>query len=182
MLTENGGMPKDVAEQVMEGMRGENEMMWIISNNKGVSGAVNMIFEKNLHELSKGLNEDLYILPSSIHEVLIIPDDGRQDYHELEAMVQSINQAEVAPADRLSDHVYHYDSQNHIFELAERYEERQREAEHDAVDKDSVLGDLKEKKQEIAKKDPAKDAATKATTKKRKFIKSLESSFRLRIR
>lgn len=38
--------------------------------------------------------------------------------------------------------------------------------EHEAVDKDSVLGDLKEKKQEIAKKDPAKDAATKAATKK----------------
>ncbi len=39
-------------------------------------------------------------------------------------------------------------------------------AEHESVDKDSVLGDLKEKKQEIAKKDPAKDAATKAATKK----------------
>ena len=35
-----------------------------------------------------------------------------------------------------------------------------------AIDKESVLGDLKEKKQEIAKKDPAKDAATKAATKK----------------
>ena len=41
-----------------------------------------------------------------------------------------------------------------------------REAEHDAADKDSVLGDLKEKKKEIAKKEPAKDAATKAATKK----------------
>lgn len=54
-------------------------------------------------------------------------------------------------------------------QLLEQYgitKERQREAEYDAVDKDSVLGDLKEKKQEIAKKDPAKDAATKAATKK----------------
>ena len=65
-----------------------------------------------------------------------------------------------------TDHVYHYDSQNHIFELADKYEERQHEAEHDTADKDSVLGDLKEKKQEIAKKDPSKDAATKTATKK----------------
>lgn len=50
--------------------------------------------------------------------------------------------------------------------MADKYEERQREAEHEAVDKDSVLGDLKEKKQEIAKKDPAKDAVTKAAIKK----------------
>ena len=42
-----------------------------------------------------------------------------------------------------------------------------KEAEHEAVaDKDSVLGDLKEKKQEIAKKDPAKDVVTKAANKK----------------
>ena len=81
---------------------------------------------------------------------------------ELENMVKEVNATQVEPADQLTDHVYHYDSQNHIFELADKYEERQREA----VDKDSVLGDLKEKKQEIAKKDPAKDAATKAATKK----------------
>ena len=81
-------------------------------------------------------------------------------------MVKEVNATQVEPADQLTDHVYHYDSQNHIFELADKYEERQREAEHDASDKDSVLGDLKEKKQEIAKKDPAKDAATKAATKK----------------
>ena len=71
----------------------------------------------------------------------------------------------MEPADQLTDHVYHYDSQNHIFELADKYEERMHEAEHGTPDKDSVLGDLKEKKQEIAKKDPVKDAA-KRTAKK----------------
>lgn len=108
MLTGDGGMPKDVAEQVMEGMQGENEMMWIISNNKGVSGAVNMLFEKNLHELSKGLNEDLYILPSSIHEVIAVPA-SMGDPKELAEMVQQVNMDVVDVSERLSNQVYHYD-------------------------------------------------------------------------
>ena len=108
MLTENGGMPKDVAEQVIDGMRGGDEMMWIISNSKGVSGAVNMIFEKNLHELSKGLNEDLYILPSSIHEVIAVPA-SMGDPNELAEMVLQVNTEVVDVSERLSNQVYHYD-------------------------------------------------------------------------
>lgn len=57
ILTNDGGMPKEVAEQVLDGLRDDGEMMWIISNNKGVSGAVNMLFEKNLHELAKGVKD-----------------------------------------------------------------------------------------------------------------------------
>ncbi len=108
ILTEDGGMPKDVAEQVVDGMKGENEMMWIITNNKGVSGAVNMIFEKNLFELSKGLNDDLYILPSSIHEVIAVPS-SLGDPVELAEMVQQVNMDVVDVSERLSNQVYHYD-------------------------------------------------------------------------
>ena len=99
ILTEDGGMPKDVAEQVVDGMKGENEMMWIITNNKGVSGAVNMIFEKNLFELSKGLNDDLYILPSSIHEVIAVPS-SLGDPVELAEMVQQVNMDVVDVSER----------------------------------------------------------------------------------
>lgn len=108
MLTENGGMPKDVAEQVVDGMRGEKEMMWIITNNKGISGAVNMIFEKNLYELSKGMGEDLYILPSSIHEVIAVPA-SMGNPEELAEMVLQINTDVVNVSERLSNQVYHYD-------------------------------------------------------------------------
>ena len=108
MLTENGGMPKDVAEQVVDGMKGENELMWIITNNKGVSGAVNMIFEKNLHELSKGMGDDLYILPSSIHEVIAVPA-SMGDPEELAEMVLQVNTDVVDVSERLSNQVYHYD-------------------------------------------------------------------------
>jgi hypothetical protein len=82
--------------------------MWIISNNKGVSGAVNMIFEKNLNELSKGLGDDLYILPSSIHEVIAIPA-SMADPEDLAEMVHQVNTEMVDVSERLSNQVYHYD-------------------------------------------------------------------------
>ena len=43
------------------------------------------------------------------HETLVIPDNGAFDYRVLEDMVQTINENEVAPEERLSDYVYHYD-------------------------------------------------------------------------
>ena len=44
---------------------------------------------------------DFYILPSSIHEVLIVPDNGEMGLKDLEAMVKEVNATQVAPADKL---------------------------------------------------------------------------------
>ncbi|WP_026510990.1 DUF5688 family protein [Butyrivibrio sp. LC3010] len=144
----------------------EDEQMFVATVPDKIHGAGVIAYPNFMEDAAQKMGGDFFVLPSSIHEVLLVKDNGQMTAKELENMVKEVNATQVEPADQLTDHVYHYDSQNHIFELADKYEERQREAEHEAVDKDSVLGDLKEKKQEIAKKDPAKDAATKATTKK----------------
>ena len=144
----------------------EDEQMFVATVPDKIHGAGVIAYPNFMEDAAQKMGGDFFVLPSSIHEVLLVKDNGQMTAKELENMVKEVNATQVEPADQLTDHVYHYDSQNHIFELADKYEERQREAEHDAPDKDSVLGDLKEKKQEIAKKDPAKDAATKAATKK----------------
>ena len=144
----------------------EDEQMFVATVPNKIHGAGVIAYPNFMEDAAQKMGGDFFVLPSSIHEVLLVKDNGQVAAKELENMVKEVNATQVEPADQLTDHVYHYDSQNHIFELADKYEERQREAEHEAVDKDSVLGDLKEKKQEIAKKDPAKDAATKAATKK----------------
>jgi hypothetical protein len=108
ILSEEGGMPENVADQAAERLRGESELMWIISNNRGVSGAVNMLFEKNLNELSKELGDDLYILPSSIHEVIAIPASLAVP-EDLAEMVHQVNSEVVDESERLSNQVYHYD-------------------------------------------------------------------------
>lgn len=144
----------------------EDEQMFVATVPNKIHGAGVIAYPNFMEDAVQKMGGDFFVLPSSIHEVLLVKDNGQVAAKELENMVKEVNATQVEPADQLTDHVYHYDSQNHIFELADKYEERQCEAEHDAADKDSVLGDLKEKKQEIAKKDPTKDAATKAATKK----------------
>ena len=144
----------------------EDEQMFVATVPDKIHGAGVIAYPNFMEDAAEKMGGDFFVLPSSIHEVLLVKDNGQMTAKELENMVKEVNATQVEPADQLTDHVYHYDSQNHIFELADKYEERQREAEQDAPDKDSVLGDLKEKKQEIAKKDPAKDAATKTATKK----------------
>jgi hypothetical protein len=109
ILSDDGKMPEDVAEQAADRLCGAEELkMWIISNDKGVAGAVNMIFEKNLHELSMEINDDLYILPSSIHETIAVPASlGSPE--ELAETVFQVNMIEVDASERLSNQVYHYD-------------------------------------------------------------------------
>ncbi len=83
---------------------------------------------------------------------------------DLESMVRDVNATQVAPEDKLTDSVYHYDSKDKIFELGEKFAERQSQKEKlgekgkdaekktsDQPKKKSVLGDLKAKKEEIAK-------------------------------
>ena len=86
------------------------------------------------------------ILRLSVYEMLFLPDDGHMNVSELRDMVTSINASEVAPADRLTDSVYHYDAEARIFELGESWEARAAERE---ADRGSVLDALKEKQQSI---------------------------------
>ena len=62
---------------------------------------------KGVHEK---LGEDFYILPSSVHEVLILKEsDFPGSVEELKEMVATINREQVEPVDRLSDTVYRFD-------------------------------------------------------------------------
>ena len=63
--------------------------------------------------------------PSSVHEVLLVPDNGTMELDYLEGLVRTVNAEDVVPAERLSDNVYHYDSKEHIFENARTFEERE---------------------------------------------------------
>ena len=54
------------------------------------------------------MEKDLIILPSSIHEVLLLPDDGDISYAEMSRLVTHINRSEVPKEDRLSNQVYLY--------------------------------------------------------------------------
>lgn len=82
--------------------------LYVLTNSAGINGACAILYPKVLPDLSRQLKQDLVILPSSIHEVLIIPFDEHTSLDELSDMVKQVNQAEVPMEEQLSDHVYYY--------------------------------------------------------------------------
>lgn len=103
----NDEMPMEMID-IMLGETPPERQMYVISNNKGINGAVSMLYEDGLHELAEKLGSDLYIMPSSIHEVIAVSTDLGNP-NELAAMVAEINMDQVALDERLSNQVYHYD-------------------------------------------------------------------------
>ena len=85
----------------------DNEML-VVTNEQGLNGAVAMLDDEVLHTLAEHFGDNLHILPSSIHEILVVKaEEGREK--ELAEMVADINQSEVPLGERLSDNVYFYD-------------------------------------------------------------------------
>jgi hypothetical protein len=86
----------------------EDVPMIIVSNKQHVSGSGAMLYQGTLEALAEETGTDLVILPSSIHEVIVIPmEDGADP--RLSEMVQEVNAEEVAEDEVLSDHAYRYD-------------------------------------------------------------------------
>jgi len=83
--------------------------LYILSNKAGVNGATSMIFEDIIKAFAVEHSTDVYILPSSIHEVLLLPHEEGMDKKEMEEMVREINTYVVSQMEYLSDNVYKYD-------------------------------------------------------------------------
>ena len=110
------GMTEDFINKVLDRMSPEPNM-WIISNASCINGASSILYENELHELAEKMESNLYILPSSIHEVVVISAEmGNPE--DLALMVAKINVSEVPLEDRLSNQVYHYDRNLRILTIA----------------------------------------------------------------
>ena len=96
----------------------------VVTNDNYAYGASAIFYPDVMDKLGERLKENFFILPSSVHEVIVAPDDGMVSYLELKAMVMEVNAKEVAPEERLTNEVYYYDIRNRIFEKAESFIKR----------------------------------------------------------
>lgn len=110
------GMPGDIVDMMIGEMPAE-QTMWVISNERGINGAVSMLYEDKLNKLATDLDNDLYIMPSSVHEVIAV-STSMGDPNELAQMVAEINMDQVSLDERLSNQVYHYDKDLRKLSLA----------------------------------------------------------------
>ena len=86
--------------------------MWVVSTSSNVFGAAAILCPDLIRKVQDRVGTEFYVLPSSVHEVLAIPKDGSFDPAELAMLVQSVNEAEVRPEERLSNSAYVFNGHN----------------------------------------------------------------------
>ncbi len=87
--------------------------MHILTNKETLFGASCLLYENVLRDFSLKYNSSFYILPSSIHEVILIPTDTNEQLATMSSMVRSVNAESVPLEEVLSDHAYFYDIRSH---------------------------------------------------------------------
>mgnify|MGYP004541439135 FL=1 len=153
-------------ENLLDDGSGQSGMgMYCLTNGDKMNGAGLILQGDLMQQIGEIVGGDFYILPSSCHEVLVIPESMGMDVKELSAMVQQVNETEVSTEDRLSDHVQHYDSKEAVMENAEKRVSRlEKEKAETKAAKKSIHDRLGEKKQQSAAK-KAEKAVDKAVKK-----------------
>lgn len=82
--------------------------MYVLSNRTRIQGASCILYPDILRDFATAIKSDFYILPSSIHEVILLPAQGDEDEVSLKSMVQEVNETQVEREEVLSDSVYYY--------------------------------------------------------------------------
>ena len=137
--------------KMLTGIEEEEPQMIIVTNEQGTLGAGALFCTGVMDQVKEVMKGDYFILPSSQHEVIAVPDNGSFERSALESMVREANHTVVDLTDKLSDEVYHYDSRNRLFERADAFEKRTQEK---GMERGSVLGKLQEKKDQIERTAP----------------------------
>lgn len=102
---------RDAVENLLENPAPEEvpSQLYVLSNTSKNKGAAVLSYPGVLEKADQLFPKGFYILPSSIHELLIVPKSPEIDPRELGEMVRAVNRAEVAKEEQLSDRVYEYD-------------------------------------------------------------------------
>lgn len=95
----------------------EKDKMYVLSNKLKNYGAACIAYPYILDMLAGVLKENFYVLPSSVHEVIIVPESSQIRQSELERMVREINETQVPEEEILSNHAYFYYAQEGKLQL-----------------------------------------------------------------
>ena len=101
-------------DKVLAELQGQAEVqtgghpLYVLTNSEKVLGAVAIAYPGETERIAEKLGSGYYVIPSSVHECLILPEGGCFDPEDLNGMVREINRTQVSPQEVLSDHVYYY--------------------------------------------------------------------------
>lgn len=102
-LYENGEILKYINDET------EENNMYVLTNKQKIFGAVAIVYDQILEDFANIINSDLYIIPSSVHEVIIIPYTKSEDISIYNQIIEEVNMNNVSKEERLSGHLYLYE-------------------------------------------------------------------------
>lgn len=91
--------------------------MYVATNRMHSLGAGIMLYGEVWKKAVSDINENFFVIPSSVHELILIPESFGMEKEQLLTMVKEINATEVAKEDVLSDNVYYYDQEKECLTL-----------------------------------------------------------------
>lgn len=104
----------DESRQMLESMKedGKRSPMYVLTNREKMNGAICILYSQVLVDFAQAIGNDLFILPSSIHEVILVPAEPGITMEELERMVKEVNETQVEEEEVLSNRVYFFSRQS----------------------------------------------------------------------
>lgn len=101
-------------KEVLRGAESFEEMengvnMYVLTNDTGLNGATCILYDNVIKNFAKVQESNVFLLPSSVHEMMLVPEDEDTDPGFLSQLVIEANQNAVGFIDLLSDHIYYYD-------------------------------------------------------------------------
>lgn len=113
-------LDKDADIQELLDQTPDELQLFILSNEPRINGSTSMIYDGILADFAKKIKKDLYILPSSIHEVLLMPATKEIEEQALLNLVRDANRTVVGLPDILSDSIYRFDSKHNRVIMIQR--------------------------------------------------------------
>ncbi len=98
-------------ETCMEGIR-DVVPMYVLSNKSRVEGAACILYPNLIEDFADASGGSLYIIPSSVHEVILLPAGQGEESAEIKSMIREINDTQVSPEEVLSYSLYFYDRED----------------------------------------------------------------------
>ena len=92
--------------------------MYVLTNRSRCFGASEILDKSTLRTIAAKLGDGFIVLPSSIHELIILKPDGAAEYEKLADMVKEVNTTQVDVGERLADHVYVYSRSEEALKVA----------------------------------------------------------------
>ena len=94
---------------------------YIATNKSGFQGAAVAAYPEFAEKAAETIGGSFYMIPSSVHEFILIKDDGKPNANDLNKMIKNVNETVLEPRDVLAEQCYHYDAKTKVLESGLKY-------------------------------------------------------------